>query len=97
MRTRLMVVATALLVLATMGPPALAGDSFWHGADIGDSGPTGLIPYKDHWELHKYLATLIPGFAGRSRMAIAAYGSTSPPSVGRVSRCSTPSPRRPSS
>ncbi|MHC4972758.1 MAG: aryl-sulfate sulfotransferase [Planctomycetota bacterium] len=68
MRVRLMVVAAALFVLATMGPPALAGDSFWHGADVSDSGPTGLIPYEEHWELHKYLATIIPGFAGNGGM-----------------------------
>jgi len=60
---RYVVLLLALFVLVSIGPPATAGDSFWHGADISDSGPTGLIPYEKHWELHKYLAELIPSWA----------------------------------
>jgi len=52
----------ALLVLTTIGPPAQAGDSFWHGTDLSDSGPTGLIPYGHQQALHEYLAEIIPSW-----------------------------------
>jgi len=38
----MMVVATALFVLATMGPPTQAGDAFWHGGDVDQAGPDPL-------------------------------------------------------
>ena len=63
MKGRYWFVLSALVVLATIGPPAQAGDSFWHGADISDSGPTGLIPYEEQKNLHDYLAKLIPSWA----------------------------------
>ena len=60
MRERLMVAATALFVLATMGPPAQAGDAFWHGGDIRDTGPHGLMDNNEHKVLHDYLISLMP-------------------------------------
>ena len=63
MRGRYLVLLLALFVLVSIGPPATAGDSFWHGADVSDSGPTGLIPYGEQKFLHDYLASIIPSFA----------------------------------
>jgi len=47
MRVRVMVVATALFVLATMGPPTQAGDAFWHGSDVDECGPDPNLPYSN--------------------------------------------------
>ena len=60
MRARVMVVATALLVLATMGPTTQAGDAFWHGTNISDSGVDGLLDYAEHLNIHKALVDAMP-------------------------------------
>jgi hypothetical protein len=55
MRTRVLVAATALFVLATMGPPTQAGDAFWHGQDS-----SCLLDPSFHVEIHELLLDAMP-------------------------------------
>jgi hypothetical protein len=56
MRVRMLVVC--MFLLATMGPPLLAGDAFWHGVDVAESGLLG--DGSTQADIHEMLVDAMP-------------------------------------